>query len=386
MRTNNTKNNTYLIFRIIPFNIFKYSALLAILFLATACGGGSGSSSNNTGSGPARIIMSANPLSIAEGGTSVVTWQAINSVSCRAEGNWTNETTPTGQVSVGPDATTTYSISCLGKEGGSISNSITITVEGSPPIPSPSLSLTASPSNIDINGSSTIRWSTNNADSCVALGGWSNKTSANDSQLITSIPSTTTYSMRCTGPGGTITESVNVVVNSVPPPPAPTLNLSADDLIVEANGSTTIRWTTSNADACAADGGWSAITAPNSQQFINTIPVTTTYSMTCIGLGGTVSDSVTITANPATTGSVELTWEAPTTNEDGSALTDLSGYTIYYGTNQNNLNQIIDVSAAGVSTYIINNLPAATYYFSITAKDNSNNESVQSNLASKVIR
>jgi hypothetical protein len=172
----------------------------------------------------------------------------------------------------------------------------------------------------------------------------------------------------------------------VPPPPAPTLNLSADDLIVEANGSTTIRWTTSNADACAADGGWSAITAPNSQQFINTIPVTTTYSMTCIGLGGTVSDSVTITANPATTGSVELTWEAPTTNEDGSALTDLSGYTIYYGTNQNNLNQIIDVSAAGVSTYIINNLPAATYYFSITAKDNSNNESAQSNLASKVVR
>jgi hypothetical protein len=192
--------------------------------------------------------------------------------------------------------------------------------------------------------------------------------------------------MRCTGPGGVITESVSVVVNSIPPPPAPTLNLSADDLIVDANGSTTIRWTTTNADACTADGGWSASTSPSSQQFISTIPVTTTYSMTCIGLGGTISDSVTITANQITSGSVELIWEAPTTNEDGSVLTDLSGYTIYYGTNQNNLNQIIDINTTGVTTYTINNLPAATYYFTLTAKDNSNNESAQSNLASKVIR
>jgi hypothetical protein len=108
--------------------------------------------------------------------------------------------------------------------------------------------------------------------------------------------------------------------------------------------------------------------------------------MTCIGLGGTISDSVTITANQITSGSVELIWEAPTTNEDGSVLTDLSGYTIYYGTNQNNLNQIIDINTTGITTYTINNLPAATYYFTLTATDTSNNESAQSNLASKVIR
>jgi len=276
-------------------------------------------------------------------------------------------------------------MSCLGKEGGPISESITVMVDGSPPSPSPNLTLSASPNRVNANGSSTISWSTNNADSCVALGGWSNRTNANNSQFINSIPSTTTYSMRCTGPGGTVTESVNVIVNNVPPTPGPTLSLTADDLIVDANGSTTIRWTTNNADACAADGGWSARTSPNNQQFISTIPTTSTYSMTCIGPGGSVTESVTITVNQTSSGSVDLSWQAPTTNEDGSPLTDLSGYIIYYGTNQNNLNQIINVNTAGVTTYVINNLPAATYYFSITALDNSNNESSRSNIASKVI-
>lgn len=379
----NTKNSA---FTVQPYPKLKLLALLAFLFIISACGGGSGSSSNST-SGVASLNLSANPLSIAQGESTVISWQALNSVSCRAEGNWTTEIRPAGQASVGPlDKTTTYTMSCLGKEGGPISETITIIVDGTPASPSPSLTLTASPSRINANDSSTISWSTNNADSCVALGGWSSKTSANNTQFISSIPSTTTYSMRCTGPGGTVSESVSIVVNNIPPAPAPRLNLTADDLILDANASTTIRWTTSNADTCSADGGWSARTNPNSQQFISTIPRTSSYSMTCVGTGGSVTETVTITVNQITSGTVEISWEAPTTSEDGSALTDMAGYTIYYGTNQNNLNQIININNAGTTSYVFNNLTAATYYFSITAKDNSNNESARSNIASKVIR
>ncbi len=385
MLTINFKDAKYPASKLTQLPIFKYFVVAATLLLLTACGGGSGSGSNST-SGPAKINFSANPLSIAEGESSVITWQAVNSVSCRAEGNWTRETTPTGQVSVGPDVTTTYTISCLGKEGGPITESITVTVDGSPPTPSPNLTLTASPTNINANEPSTIRWSTSNADSCRALGGWSSKTSVNSSQLIASIPSTTTYSMRCTGPGGSTTESINVVVNSIPPTPGPTLDITADDLIIDSNASTTIRWNTNNAATCSADGGWSSSSSATGQQLINAIPSTTTYSMTCIGSGGTVTESVIITINQTTSGSVELNWDAPSTNADGTALTDLAGYTIYYGTNQNDLNQIININTAGVTTYVIDNLAAATYYFSMTAKDNSNNESIQSNLASKVIR
>lgn len=367
-------------------NKTKFSVLLTALFVISACGGGGGSSSNSS-DGPASLNLTANPLSVAEGESTQITWQALNSVSCRAEGTWTSETTPAGQITVGPlNRTTSFTMSCLGKEGGPITESVTVVVDSSPPSPSPSITLTASPSNINANESSTIRWTTSNADSCAAVGGWSNSTSANGSQLIASIPNTNTYSLRCTGPGGSVTESVNVVVNNVPPPPAPSLNLSADDLMIEANESTTIRWNTNNADTCTADGGWSASTNPNSQQLISSIPSTTTYSMTCIGAGGSVTESITITVIQTTLGTVELSWDTPTTNEDGSALTDLDSYTIYYGTNQNNLNQIININNAGITTYVFNNLPAATYYFSVTANDGSNNESARSNIASKVIR
>ena len=36
--------------------------------------------------------------------------------------------------------------------------------------------------------------------------------------------------------------------------------------------------------------------------------------------------------NPATAGVLDATWTAPTTNTDGSQLTDLSFYRVYYGT------------------------------------------------------
>jgi hypothetical protein len=79
-------------------------------------------------------------------------------------------------------------------------------------------------------------------------------------------------------------------------------------------------------------------------------------------------------------GNVTLTWDPPTTNVDGSDLTDLAGYKIHYGIESTNYTEIIDIG--NVSEYPINNLTeGTTYYFVITAYDLSvpPNESVFSN-------
>jgi len=83
-------------------------------------------------------------------------------------------------------------------------------------------------------------------------------------------------------------------------------------------------------------------------------------------------------------GDATLSWDAPTTNEDGTPLTDLAGYKVYYGTSSGNYSQSIDVG--NVTTYVVNNLTEGlTYYFTATAYDILANESKYSNEVSKTI-
>jgi hypothetical protein len=64
-----------------------------------------------------------------------------------------------------------------------------------------------------------------------------------------------------------------------------------------------------------------------------TLTATTPFGLTCTGAGGPATQSVTVTVG-ATTGTATLSWSAPTTNTDGTPVTTLIGYHIYYGTVQ----------------------------------------------------
>lgn len=87
---------------------------------------------------------------------------------------------------------------------------------------------------------------------------------------------------------------------------------------------------------------------------------------------------------PASAGQAVLSWDPPTTNADGSPLTDLSGYRIYYGTSSGVYGTATDVG--NVITSIITNLTdGAIYYFAVTAYDLSGNESNFSNEVNKTI-
>jgi hypothetical protein len=70
---------------------------------------------------------------------------------------------------------------------------------------------------------------------------------------------------------------------------------------------------------------------------------------------------------PATVAAVNLAWSAPTENSDGTPLTDLKGYKIHYGTQSQNYTGSISVDNPTVTTYLVESLPAGTYYFAVTA-------------------
>jgi hypothetical protein len=83
-------------------------------------------------------------------------------------------------------------------------------------------------------------------------------------------------------------------------------------------------------------------------------------------------------------GQATLSWNAPTTNVDGTPLTDLAGYKLYYGTASGTYAQNINVG--NVTTYTVPTLTdGLTYYFAVTAYDTASNESGYSNERSKAI-
>jgi hypothetical protein len=84
------------------------------------------------------------------------------------------------------------------------------------------------------------------------------------------------------------------------------------------------------------------------------------------------------------TGSATLSWLAPTTNTDGTALTDLAGYRIYYGTSASALSDTVPLGL-GVQTYVIGSLGPGTWYFAVRAITSTGVESALSDTVSKTI-
>lgn len=97
-----------------------------------------------------------------------------------------------------------------------------------------------------------------------------------------------------------------------------------------------------------------------------------------------ISTFILISAATAIAANITLSWVPPLSNEDGTTLTDLAGYKIYYGTSSGDYMNSID--AGNLKTYQISGLlERLTYYFTVTAYDTSGNESMSSNEVARYI-
>lgn len=85
-------------------------------------------------------------------------------------------------------------------------------------------------------------------------------------------------------------------------------------------------------------------------------------------------------------GTAVVSWKAPTANADGSTLTDLAGFNLYYGTSSGNYSEHINIANPAATTYTIPNLSAGTYYIVLKAVDASGNESSSSAEITKTIK
>jgi hypothetical protein len=93
-----------------------------------------------------------------------------------------------------------------------------------------------------------------------------------------------------------------------------------------------------------------------------------------------------ITVLAFASGSATLTWQPPTQNTDGSPLTNLAGYRVYWGLAAADLASSVTLNNAGLTSYVVQNLAPGMYFFAVSALNSLGVESELSNTASKAIQ
>jgi hypothetical protein len=86
------------------------------------------------------------------------------------------------------------------------------------------------------------------------------------------------------------------------------------------------------------------------------------------------------------TGSVTLNWTSPTQNTDGTPLSNLAGYKIYWGTSQGSYPNSVTLNNPGLATYVVDQLTPATWFFVATAINSQGVESALSGAVSKLVQ
>jgi hypothetical protein len=122
------------------------------------------------------------------------------------------------------------------------------------------------------------------------------------------------------------------------------------------------------------------------QPLVGNAPLNVTVTCNGVVTQKSLTASTTISCANGTTGNVELNWDMPTKNDDGSTLLAASivGYRVYYGTISATLDKTLDIAGGLTLTTTIAGLANGTYYFAMTTRT-SNDESKHTSVANKTI-
>ena len=369
-------------------------ALSATTTYTLTCRGPGGSASQSVTvnvSAPVNptVSLSASPTTVSSGGSAMLSWSSTNASSCTASGGWSGSEPTSGSASTGAlSATTTFTLACNGR-GGNASQSVTISVSAPPTV-----GLSASPTTVSSGGSAMLSWSSSNASSCTASAGWSGNEPTSGSASTGALSATTSYTLTCSGAGGSASQTVTVNVSAPPNPTisgTPATSVTAGTAysfqpMASGPSGTTLSFSVANKPSWAtfsiATGQLSGTPAATDVGTYSGIVISVSDGFTSAALP---AFSITVAAAQPPPGNATLKWTVPTLNTNGTPLTDLSGYTISYGTSSTELTQSITITSPTPTTYTIAGLAAGTWYFEIAANASDGTQSAPSNIASKMI-
>lgn len=167
------------------------------------------------------VTLTATPASVAYQGSAILSWSTSGAQSCTAQGAWSGSRNVSGSQSTGALTTNaSYTLVCTNSTGQTGSASATVQV-GAPPPATPTLTISAASTALASGGSTTLNWTSTATTSCQASGGWSGNRPTSGSSPSGPLSATTTFTLTCSGSGGSIVSAVTVSVTPNPPPEEP---------------------------------------------------------------------------------------------------------------------------------------------------------------------
>jgi len=213
---------------------------LALFVLSGCAGSGSGGNENapneaGVNAAPS-VQFTADTSALAQTGMVTLVWLATDATDCDADLDWSGSRPVGGTEEIGPvTEDMAFRVMCSGA-GGTTTRQINVIAPGNPPQPppedppvnppggggnpppagdsAPTVSISAADSLIDPGDSTSVSWTSSNATSCAAAGGWTNKTGTSGSDSVGPLSFTTAFEITCTGSGGSRTATVTVSVQN----------------------------------------------------------------------------------------------------------------------------------------------------------------------------
>jgi hypothetical protein len=250
------------------------------------------------------VTLTANPDRALPGGAVVLSWQSTDATSCSASGApFTGAKPPSGSETLRDltKGTKKFSLSCKGV-GGTTRVTRDVAV-----VPAPTLTFSASKTQIAENTGTQIKWKATDATSCLASDDWDGAQNTSGSVNTGNLTSDKTYTLTCTGLNGEVEKTVTVEVVD-----APIVSLAISDDIVAPGESVTISWDVDDAQSCTASGSpftGSKNATGGTETLSNLTKGAKTFKLTCKGGGGTTAAeaNLTVIAPPTLTFSASKT-------------------------------------------------------------------------------
>jgi len=244
----------------------------------------------------------------------------------------------------------------------------------------PTVTLSASPSSVSTGGSSTLTWSSTDATSCEASHDWSGALATSGSRSTGALTVATTYTITCKSAGGTTSRTRTVYLSDE----VPQITFTASPTWVREGGNAVLTWKASNAYACQGYGPWDGSEPVEGSSTTNGLTATTKFVLTCFNASGakTSATATVRVVDAAAAGTATLSWNAPTSNVNGTPITPLKGYTIYYGNSEAAMTQSLVLSGAATTSAEITGLASGTWYFAVAADAADGTQSAKSDIGS----
>ncbi|MDT8271703.1 MAG: carboxypeptidase regulatory-like domain-containing protein [Desulfomonilia bacterium] len=224
--------------------------------------------------------IAVHPEPITRGSSSMLVWNSSNADTVIIEPGVGNvDANGEGSTVVCPDATTTYSILATGP-GGSASDEATLIV-----LPVPIVSITAEPPVIIEGESSLLIWESHDADPVVIdqdIG-----VVAPQGSMVVSPQQSTTYTITGAGPDCIVADQATLTVLH-----PPSVQMIAEPGSIVSGQQARLSWESHHADSLVIDQGIGSVD-PSGHTLVSP-EITTTYTITAKGPGGSASGSATV--------------------------------------------------------------------------------------------